>query len=154
MEQINNVLSCGTDFHEVFDCVVNGTPVCLYTYETANACYSATSPLLYIINEVNSGYNYALMKHVVTEAYGRNKMDNKITLKYSVPYDVNEDGDLLEIPVYITCWDGRISISTDVYFFRDITGFDAYRVVMPHSNGVHRGVDGGLYEDFEQSIGK
>lgn len=167
MRPVNTLIpSLGTNFYEVFEYVTKATPICLYTYETCNANYNRDG--LYVEDrDDNSGYKYDLVKKAVTEAYGHNKMDNKITLHYSVPYDINGDGDFVEVDIYVTFWDGRISISSTVFFFREITGHNAYRIVMPQPKVVgrielpeddsfkwHRGVDGGLYEDYEQSIGE
>lgn len=175
MKQINTLIPfLETDFHEVFNYVTSkGTPTCLYTYETCNACYSPNASLYVRYEESihSDQYPYCLIKQVVTELYGSGKMDNKITLRYLIDmWDV--DYEHYDVPIYITYWDGRISISTDVYFFRDIEGANSYRVV-PYAKGVngdlkawedyekenrkmiwHRGADGGLYEDFEQSIGE
>lgn len=136
MKNVNKLIpSIGTELKEVFEYVTSkGTPLCLYTYETANACYDRNSPL-YVRDDENSKENYSLMDDVVSATYGRNMMDNKITIKYSVVYDVTEDMVELTIPIYITFWDSRISISTEVYFFKDINGFDSYRVVPYVSKG-------------------
>ena len=129
MQSINKLLPVEVDFKEVFNFVTShGTPLCLYTYETCNACYSSTSPL-YVRDDENSQENYSIMDRAVRDTYGHSKMDNKITLKYSVPYDIDEDANFVYVPVYITFWDGRISISTEVCFFREIEGANAYRVV-------------------------
>jgi len=164
MRPINNLIPCiGTDFHEVFDYVTKATPICLYTYETCNANYNRDG--LYVEDrderdDNKSNYKYGLIKQAVSETYGHNRMDNKITLAYSVPYDISEDGDLMEVNVYVTYWDGRISISSTVFFFREITGYNAYRVVMPQPKGVegywYTDTNGNRSHtwDFEQSIGE
>jgi len=159
MKQINTLIPfLETEFKDVFDFVTSkGTPSCLYTYETCNACYSPNASL-YVRDEENSKENYSLMKKVVTEVYGNTHMDNKITLRYIIDmWDLYD-----EVPIYITCWDGRISISTDVYFFRDIDGANSYRVVKPYMED--KSFKGYWYTDkngnashswdFEQSIGE
>jgi len=165
MRHVNNLIPfVSSDFKQVFDSVINCTPVSLYTYETCRASHYDAN--LYVENRENSTYNYGIIKQVVTDIYGWNKMDNKITLEYSVPYDISEDGDLMEATVYVTMWDGTITISDKVMFFRDVKGFDSYRKVMPYmqNDSEASGFEGYWFTDrngnwshtwdFEESIGE
>jgi len=119
--------SIGTDFQEVFEYVTSvATPICLYTYETCNANYNDDG--LYVESRDTGTDGYRMMDKEVTSLYGHNKMDNKITLKYEI-YKWDDDDNEYTVPVYITYWDGRISISSTVFFFREVTGYNSYRVV-------------------------
>jgi hypothetical protein len=70
-----------------------------------------------------------------------------------------DDGEYYEVPIYITYWDGTIQISSTVAFFKEVTGYNSYRVIhfiYDTDGGVkwYRDHQGNLYEDFEQSIGE
>jgi hypothetical protein len=92
-------------------------PVCLYTYETARA----DNTLAFIKYEGT----YNDMFNIVERFFGREWMDNKITLHF-------ECIDNPEIKLYITFWDNKVSIGTDVYFFVDLSNpVQAYRKVLP-----------------------
>lgn len=165
MRHVNNLIPfVGSDFKQVFDSVINCNPTCLYTYETCRASYSHAN--LYVKNRENSIYNHDIINQVVNDIYGWTSMDNKITLEYSVPYDISEDGDLMEVPVFVTLWDGTITISDKVTFFHDVKEVDSSRKVLPYmpDGNEASGFEGYWYTDrngnrchtwdFEQSIGE
>lgn len=76
-------------------------PVCLYTYET---CYSRN-------HIIEFKADYGDVEKLVDKYYGRNRMDNKITLVFE-----NSGG----IVFYATYWDGNLAIGTSVHFFQDL----------------------------------
>ena len=99
------------------------TPVCLYTYDTARAAYNEE---FYVSSKTfeEANYTYRVMLEIVSEMYGRDRMDNKITLEF----------DYAGVIVYVSYADGKISISNKVNFFSSIDGVNSYRVV-PYPTG-------------------
>lgn len=92
------------------------TPVKLFTYETA----SARSRIL----ELEKGDLYSLVSKLVEKHFGAGHMDNKITMVF-IPKDST-------VPVYLSYWDGKLSVGLDVYMFRDVTkAMYNYCVVLP-----------------------
>lgn len=105
------------------DVLMHTTPVRMYTYDT---CIAGISEEFYLKSDNKLCYD--IMEMIVSDLYGRGRMDNKITLEFS--YDVvDEDRTCHSTPMYVTYYDGSIIISNKVYFFNEITGFDSYRVV-------------------------
>lgn len=89
------------------------SPLRLFTYETASA-----RDRILEIEHCNK-----LVEDFVNEHFGRNKFDNKITIECRT-----ETGKL----VYLTYWDGKLSIGSSVYFFADYTKPEnEYRKVLP-----------------------
>lgn len=106
------------------DVLMHTTPVRMYTYDT---CIAGNSEEFYLKSDNKLCYD--VMEMIVSDLYGKNRMDNKITLQFS--YDVvDEDRTYHSTPIYVTYYDGSIIISNKVYFFNeDLTGFGSYRVV-------------------------
>jgi hypothetical protein len=95
------------------------TPVCLFTYETA----SARSRILTLDGE--SGDNlYSRFSDFITKWFGRNRIDNKITVKLKCDADETKF-------IYMTYWDGDLSIGLDVFFLNDYERpANSYRMVL------------------------
>lgn len=90
-------------------------PVCLYTYETCSA-----RKIIVQFDCVDDTYEYMLL--LIQKHFG-NRMDNKVTVKF-----MNSNKEVL----YMTYWDGKITIGTNVHFWADITeSTNSYRVVLP-----------------------
>lgn len=101
----------------------NSTPVRMFTYDTARAAYNEE---FYVSSKTfeEANYTYRVMLEIVSEMYGRDRMDNKITLEF----------DYAGVIVYVSYADGKISISNKVNFFSSIDGVNSYRVV-PYPTG-------------------
>lgn len=129
----------------------NSTPVCLYTYDTARAAFNEE---FYISsrNFEETNYTYRVMLEIVSQMYGRDRMDNKITLEF----------DYAGIPVYVSYHDNKISISNKVTFWSEIDGYNSYRVVKPYMEDdsfkgywyTDKNGNASHSWDFEQSIGE
>lgn len=97
----------------------NSIPECLYTYDTARASYNED----FYIESSKSDEVYDLMSQIVSDLYGRDRMDNKITLEFIY----NNNGSPL--PIYVSYYDGRISVSSNITFWSGIDGENSYRVI-------------------------
>ena len=97
------------------------SPVMLYTYDTAS-CRAR-------ILEMEDCYD--VVSELVERHFGPGSMDNKIT----IVFEVNKTwSDRLCDLVYLTYWDGNVSIGLDVYFFEDVTLLhNQYRIKKPNS---------------------
>jgi hypothetical protein len=118
MRNVNTIIP-GIDIqrhfvHSLFDILKGSIPVCLYTYDT---CQASWNEEFYV--ETDSKHSYEIMDLIVSDLYGKLKMDNKITMRF----------DYNDIPFYITYRDGSIIISNKVTFWSDVEGANAYRVV-------------------------
>jgi hypothetical protein len=83
---------------------------CLYTYETAHARGGI---------QLYGSEGYDAMKMFVERYFGDGVMDNKITVEF-------EDG------LFLTYWDGRITIGTSANFFVPVEKVKGtYRVILP-----------------------
>jgi hypothetical protein len=93
------------------------TPIKMWTYETA----SARSRIIELEN------CYELVIAFVIKHFGRNHMDNKITLVLK-PKDSSQE-------VYCTYWDGKLSIGLDVYMLVSVEDLlkptYSYRTILP-----------------------
>lgn len=101
---------------------MNSTPVRMYTYDTCVASYNEE----FYIESRDSAITYDAIEMIVSDLYGSNRMDNKITLEFNM---WNVDNKTYDIPVYVTYKDNRITMSTRVNFWNDVTGPNSYRVV-------------------------
>ena len=101
---------------------MNSTPVRMYTYDTCVASYNEE----FYIESRDSAITYDAIEMIVSDLYGSNRMDNKITLEFNM---WNVDNKTYDIPVYVTYKDNRITMSTRVNFWNDVTGHNSYRVV-------------------------
>lgn len=110
-----HLLACLTDVLE------NSIPVCLYTYATARAVYNEE---FYIRSKEENSYSYDVIYQIVSDLYGRDRMDNKITLEFIY----NNKG--TPLPIYVSYYDGSIVISTEVAFLNSVDGDNSYRVVL------------------------
>jgi len=131
MKNVNTIIP-GIDIEKkifpiLTDLLIHTTPVCMYTYDTCIATYSEE---FYVRSD--SKYCYEVMDLIVSDLFGKLKMDNKITLKfvYSV---IDEDRYTHLIPLYVTYYDGSLIISNKVTFWSSIDGFNSYRYI-PYMN--------------------
>lgn len=78
-------------------------PVELYPYETAHAKNS-------ICIDPDSDALYSSVYKLVDKYFGKDRMDNKITMKF-------QHLDSPSSVLYVTWWDGRLYIGNEVNFF-------------------------------------
>lgn len=69
-------------------------PVCLYTYETC----SVRDTIITILNKEGDD-NYDYIEALITKHFGRDKIDNKITIGLSVHFFVNVNSYRVVLPV-------------------------------------------------------
>jgi hypothetical protein len=105
------------------DILIHTTPICLYTYDTCQACYNDE---FYV--STDNKYCYDIVNTIVSDLYGRLRMDNKITLEFNFNI-MDEDRNCHSTPLYLTYKDGSITLSSQVHFWSTIDGVNAYRVI-------------------------
>lgn len=109
------------------DLLIHTTPLCMYTYDTCIATYSEE---FYV--KVDNKFSYDIVDMIVTDLYGKLKMDNKITLKFAYSV-IDEDRYSHLIPLYVSYKDGSLIISNKVTFWNNIDGVNSYRYI-PYMN--------------------
>jgi len=99
----------------LLDILLGSTPVCMYTYDTARTSYNDE---FYVKYDGSLGYD--LISPIISDLYGMDRMDNKITLMFLYQG---------HIPIFISYWDGSVVISNKVWFLSSVEGDNSYRVV-------------------------
>jgi hypothetical protein len=82
----------------------NMVPVELYSYEKAHARNYVC------LDSESNNLLYKEVSRIIEKHFGKDKFDNKITLKF-------QDRDNKSSVLYLTWWDGRVYMGTGVHFF-------------------------------------